>query len=145
METLKKSEAGTETEAGLDRRPYARPALMIYGSVKTLTQQRTGVDAESATGPPISPTGCSENFSRKDCISDRRAKENIVLVGTHSPGIGLYLFDYKLSHRQTWGYGRQFGVMADEVERVLPEAVCTDPDGYKMVDYDRLGISRVLK
>ena len=63
------------------------------------------------------------------CISDRNAKENITRVGTHSLGIGLYLFDYKLAYRLTWDYARQFGVMADEVEKVLPEAVCTQPDG----------------
>ena len=34
--------------------------------------------------------------------------------------------------------------MADEVQRVLPEAVSTHPDGYKMVDYNMLKISRVL-
>lgn len=42
------------------------------------------------------------------------------------------------------GHGRQFGVMADEVEQVMPEAVSVHPDGYKMVDYAMLGISRNL-
>ncbi|HUS97949.1 MAG TPA: tail fiber domain-containing protein, partial [Hyphomicrobiaceae bacterium] len=79
---------------------------------------------------------------RMSCLSDRNAKENITRVGTHSLGIGLYLFDYKFAYRLTWGYARQFGVMADEVEKVLPEAVCTQPDGYKMVDYAMLGIDR---
>ena len=143
METLQRGQKVIETKADLNRQPYARPILMIYGSVKTLTATGTSDTPEAVA--PGAPTGCSFDNPHKDCRSDRRAKENIVLVGTHSPGIGLYLFDYKLAHRQTWGYGRQFGVMADEVERVLPEAVCTDPDGYKMVDYDRLGISRVLK
>jgi hypothetical protein len=34
--------------------------------------------------------------------------------------------------------------MADEVEQVMPEAVSVHPDGYKMVNYAMLGISRVL-
>jgi len=33
-------------------------------------------------------------------------------------------------------------VMAQEVGSVMPEAVCVDPDGYLMVDYAMLGISR---
>ena len=72
--------------------------------------------------------------------SDRAVKENIVRVGTHPLGIGLYLFDYKPEYRETVGFGRQFGVMADEVEAVLPQAVVMHPDGYKMVDYALLGI-----
>lgn len=34
--------------------------------------------------------------------------------------------------------------MADEVEKVMSEAVSVHSDGYKMVDYAMLGISRNL-
>ena len=74
--------------------------------------------------------------------SDRAIKENIVMIGQHPLGIGLYLFDYKAEYCDRWGAGRQFGVMADEVETVMPEAVSTHVDGYKLVDYAMLGISR---
>ena len=60
-------------------------------------------------------------------FSDRRLKSNIKRVGTHPLGIGIYDYDI--------GGERQRGVMADEVEQVLPEAVLTRPDGYKMVNY----------
>jgi hypothetical protein len=53
----------------------------------------------------------------------------------------LYLFDYKSQFCGRLGYGRQFGVIAQEVEAVMPEAVVVHPDGYKMVDYGMLGIS----
>ena len=79
------------------------------------------------------------------CPSDRSSKEAIVCVGAHPLGIGLYLFSFKPAYRGTYGYGRQFGVMADEVERVLPEAVHLHPGGYKLVDYDMLGVSRTLR
>jgi hypothetical protein len=36
-------------------------------------------------------------------------------------------------------------VMADEVEKVMPAAVCMHPDGYKMVYYAMLGISHDLR
>jgi hypothetical protein len=63
-------------------------------------------------------------------FSDRRLKSNIVRVGTHPLGIGIYDYDI---------FGeRQRGVMADEVERVLPQAVLTHSSGFKMVDYGRL-------
>ena len=61
--------------------------------------------------------------------------------GKHRPhrrsslGIGLYLFDYKPEFRDAWGHGRQLGVMADEVEAVMPNAVSVRADGYRTVDY----------
>lgn len=64
-------------------------------------------------------------------MSDRRLKSNVVRVGNHQLGIGIYEYDI---------FGeRQRGVMADEVERVLPEAVMTGADGYKRVNYAAIG------
>jgi hypothetical protein len=77
--------------------------------------------------------------------SDRITKENIVRIGMHPLGIGLYLFDYKPEYRGLSGQGRQFGVMADEVETVMPEAVSLHADGYKMVNYAMLGISQAIQ
>jgi hypothetical protein len=62
--------------------------------------------------------------------SDRRLKSNIVRVGTHPLGIGIY--EYNIAGN------RQRGVMADELEAVMPEAVYTRPDGFKMVNYGAL-------
>lgn len=60
-------------------------------------------------------------------ISDRRLKSNIVRIGTHPLGIGIYSYII---------FGEpDVGVMADEVERVMPEAVLTHPSGYQMVNY----------
>ena len=59
-------------------------------------------------------------------------------------GFGVYLFDYKQEFRLTWGHGRQFGVMADEVKLVSPEAVATHPDGYMTVNYGLLAITRTI-
>lgn len=59
--------------------------------------------------------------------SDRRLKSNVIRIGTHPLGIGVYEYDI--------AGNRQRGVMADELEAVMPEAVYTRPDGYKMVNY----------
>ena len=61
--------------------------------------------------------------------SDRRLKTDIVLVGEIKPGINLYHFRYR------WSPHRVYGVMADEVEKVMPEAVFTRDDGMQLVDY----------
>ena len=50
--------------------------------------------------------------------------------------------DRMMKMQSIWGRRRQFGVVADEVEEVLPQSVSMHPDGYKMVDYGMLGISR---
>jgi hypothetical protein len=63
-------------------------------------------------------------------FSDRKLKLNIERIGTHKLGIGLYEYDI-------FG-GRQQGVMADEVEKVMPEAIVMHPSGYKMVNYGLL-------
>jgi hypothetical protein len=63
-------------------------------------------------------------------FSDRRLKSNIERIGTHKLGIGLYEYDI-------FG-GRQQGVMADEAEKVMPQAVSMHPSGYKMVNYGLL-------
>lgn len=74
--------------------------------------------------------------------SDRRIKTELTAIDRHPIGISLYLFDYKPEYREAWGHGRQFGVIAQEVEQVMPAAVANHPNGYKMVDYSMLGIAR---
>lgn len=70
--------------------------------------------------------------------SDRRLKENIEAVGQdEDTGLTLYEFNY-IGETQ-----RYRGVMADEVQRVMPRAVSLDADGYAMVDYNMLGIEMV--
>lgn len=60
--------------------------------------------------------------------SDIRTKENIYRIGSANNGIGLYLFNYIGDPRP------QFGLMAQEVEKVRPNAVY-EIDGIKHVDY----------
>lgn len=62
-------------------------------------------------------------------------------MGEHPAGFGLYLFDYKAEFSDL-GAGRQFGVMADEVEKIVPEAVTIGSNGFRAVDYALLGITR---
>jgi hypothetical protein len=103
--------------------PYQAPVLQVYGAVN-----------------PAGSVGSGRDMASQMMRSDRTIKENIVRIGTHADGFGLYLFDYKPEFRELAGFGRQFGMMADEVETVLPQAVVTDPKGYKVVDYALLGI-----
>jgi hypothetical protein len=75
--------------------------------------------------------------------SDIRVKENIERVGTLANGLGLYDFEYKPEFKDhpLCGHGRFRGVMAQEVEKLIPEAVVTMDNGYKAVKYDLVELS----
>jgi len=135
MERVEAAEGSQEPRV---RKPYAPPTLVLFGEVAALTQ------GSSCSEPNDNETASCTPGSMGMNISDRRAKTEIVRVGTHPKGFGLYLFDYKPEFQPRWGAGRQFGVMADEVEQVVPAAVVEHDDGYKRVCYEMLGIRRAL-
>jgi hypothetical protein len=74
-------------------------------------------------------------------FSDRRVKTDIRKIADDPRGWGVYLFKYivdKLKGSARW----QLGYMADEVARVRPDAVVTDPQyGTKLVNYGALAHS----
>jgi hypothetical protein len=97
-------------------------AMDLYG------QQMAAANAQTAGMYGLA--GSIVGAGAKMYASDRRLKSNIVRVGTHPLGIGIY--EYDIFDR------RERGVMAQEVEKVRPEAVGEHPDGYKMVNYAAL-------
>ena len=71
-------------------------------------------------------------------LSDIRTKENIKPIGWLPNGLPVYEYEYKPEFKAIGGEGRFIGVMAQEVEKVIPEAVVEHLDGYKMVNYGAL-------
>lgn len=86
-----------------------------------------GAALMSPTGTFTGPTGLFSKFS------DERLKTNIKRIGTHDLGIGIYSYHYKDGYNLPEGL--QIGVMAQELEKVLPNAVTTMANGYKAVHY----------
>ncbi|RPF71533.1 tail fiber domain-containing protein [Aurantiacibacter spongiae] len=113
---------------------YVRPQLTVYGTVRNLTGGSTGTQNDG--GGVRARTQGGGGFG-----SDPRFKENVVEVGQHPAGFGLYLFDYKAEFRDEFGHGRRFGVMADEIADIAPDAVITREDGYRLVDYGKIGVT----
>ncbi|MBR1168064.1 DUF3300 domain-containing protein [Bradyrhizobium liaoningense] len=67
--------------------------------------------------------------------SDIALKHDIVLLGHLSNGLGYYRFSYI-------GSGKAYvGVMAQEVEQVMPDAVTRGSDGYLRVHYEKLRLT----
>jgi hypothetical protein len=66
--------------------------------------------------------------------SDMRLKHDVALLGRLDNSIGLYRFVYD------GGHTAYVGVMAQEVQAVVPQAVARGRDGYLLVFYDKLGL-----
>ncbi len=66
--------------------------------------------------------------------SDIRLKHDIALLGRLDNGLGFYRFSYN-------GEDKAYvGVIAQEVQAVMPDAVSRGRDGYLRVYYDKLGV-----
>ena len=67
--------------------------------------------------------------------SDRRLKENIQKIGESISGLGIYKFNYI-------GKAKQYiGAMADEVIKVVPEAVSTMDNGFLGINYNLIDVT----
>ena len=97
-------------------------------SSSALTGGLLGLAGTLGAGYMMSPT------------SDIRTKENIKQIGYLNNGLPLYEFEYKPEFKNDplAGHGKFMGVMAQEAQEVMPEAVSMRPDGYLMVDYGKL-------
>jgi hypothetical protein len=67
--------------------------------------------------------------------SDIRLKEDIVPLARLNNGLELYRFRYKGSDHTDY-----VGVMAQEVQKIEPDAVWCDHNGYLVVNFDRIGV-----
>jgi hypothetical protein len=75
--------------------------------------------------------------------SDARYKTNVALltnVLASLSQINGYTYHWKADEFPNEGFNdkNQIGVLAQELEKIYPELVVTDKDGYKSVDYARL-------
>jgi hypothetical protein len=81
--------------------------------------------------------GSSARANSWNTFSDRRWKTKIELISN-----ALEKLDQISGYTYKWKVGTdtttQVGVIAQEIELVLPEAVKTDAEGYKSVDYGKL-------
>jgi hypothetical protein len=71
--------------------------------------------------------------------SDIRLKENIVKVGKSPVDLNIYEWNYKSAPNS-----RYRGVMAQEVMKVVPEAVYAEKDGFLSVYYNLIDVNMEL-
>jgi hypothetical protein len=91
--------------------------------------------------------GCLKNFAGTGivgtCSSDRRFKRNITPFGSVLNRFAKlqpvhYYWRAAEFPDQHFGDAQAYGLIAQDVEQVLPELVVTRTDGYKAVDYSEL-------
>jgi hypothetical protein len=72
--------------------------------------------------------------------SDIRMKENIKQINWLPNGLPVYEYEYKSEFKDhpLAGHGKFVGVMAQEVQAVMPDAVINLENGYLAVDYGKL-------
>jgi hypothetical protein len=110
----------------------------VYGAPSGSIQERPIYEnpSQQGFGNLLSLAGTAGMMGWKP-FSDIRTKENIKKVGSMANGLGVYEYEYKKEFKDhpSAGHGKFIGVMAHEVEKVIPNAVSVDTDGYKHIDY----------
>ena len=110
----------------------------------TATYQAAPSTLNQVTGLGLASLGAYNAFGGGTAAaagSDINLKENVVLLWRADNGMGIYEFEYKPEFKDhaLCGHGKFIGYMAQEVEKVMPEAVLIMDNGYKAVNYDMVG------
>ena len=114
------------------------------GSWRTLRTGGGGGDIRVGT---TGTNGCIRNFAGTGiigtCVSDRRYKKDITPFSSVLNQLTAlqpvhYFWRAAEFPQQQFGDGRAYGLIAQDVEDVLPDLVVTNEDGFKAVDYTKL-------
>ena len=113
--------------------------LAGLGSSTQMQQTSSGFGSQGFSGGAspfsqiASAAGTAASF-----MSDVRLKNEITFVGKLENGIKIYKWKWNEKGKELAGDQVEFGVLAQEVQKIVPEAVITGPDGYLMVNYGAL-------
>jgi len=135
----------TEDQANLVVLPGGNVGIGQFDDFPTITDklQVFGDIRVGTTGT----NGCIRNFAGTgivgSCSSDRRFKKDITpfshvleqVTALQPVHYSWRIADFPGQH---FGEGRAYGLIAQDVEQVLPELVVTNDDGFKAVDYSAL-------
>jgi hypothetical protein len=123
---------GINPQVDVNGFPIVNDKLQVYGDIRVGT---TGTN------------GCIKNFAGTGiigtCSSDRRLKKNVTPFAAMLDKVTAlqpvhYFWRSDEFPARHFGNSQNYGLIAQDVEQVLPELVATDSDGYKAVDYSEL-------
>jgi len=113
---------------------YTKLAFRVSGSGDTTVGGTLTTEGSLAVTGDITATGDVTAYHS----SDERLKDNIKLIPSaidKLSKIGGYSFDWNDNSNNT---GHDIGVIAQEIEQVLPEIVIERDNGYKAVRYEKI-------
>ena len=115
--------------------------LAGLGSSTQMQQTMQGTQGQAFAGGP-SPlsqiAGLAGNAAM--FMSDIKLKKNIKLVGKLDNGIKLYEWKWNKEGKKIAGNQVERGVIAQQVQKIIPEAVVKGEDGYLRVNYSLVGV-----
>lgn len=115
--------------------------LAGLGSSTQMQQTSSGFGSQGFSGGP-SPfsqiASAAATGAKFAAMSDVRLKNEITFIGKLENGIKIYKWKWNEKGKELAGDQVEFGVLAQEVQKIVPEAVITGPDGYLMVNYGAL-------
>jgi hypothetical protein len=132
MSLLPSGDVGIGTPLDVNGLPTATDKLQVFGDVRV---GNTGTN------------GCVKNFGGTGligvCSSDRRFKKNITPFGPildRFAALQPVYYNWRASEfpERHFGEAQTYGLVAQDVEQVLPDLVVTGEDGFKAIDYSKL-------
>lgn len=125
-----------KANGSLDSNSYSLSSHAHYiGTTKvqssSVTQNLTGIGTISCGG--ITCTSITET-------SDVRKKENIQNLNIETYAVLDKINTYKYTYKDDTLKTARIGLIAQEVEEYFPEIVHTQKDGYKTIEYSKLGV-----
>jgi hypothetical protein len=144
--------AGSTTNFATDVKTQLNSNTVVSGSSQVTLSSTTGGSTSSnvqfgSLGIGMAATGTSGRIDAANDIvafssSDIRFKENITPIENALDKISKIsgnTYDWKAENKVEHGYeGNDVGVIAQEIEAVLPQLVQTRESGFKAVKYDKL-------
>ena len=144
--------AGSTTNFATDVKTQLNSNTVVSGSSQVTLSSTTGGSTSSnvqfgSLGIGMAATGTSGRIDAANDIvafssSDIRFKENITPIENALDKISKIsgnTYDWKAENKAEHGYeGNDVGVIAQEIEAVLPQLVQTRESGFKAVKYDKL-------
>lgn len=112
-------------------------------SLQNLLAAVSGVPAPSSTtqtgSPGLLDIGTSVALMASLFPSDRRLKKNIERIGELDNGLGWYKWEWNDEGKKVGaGDYPSVGVIAQEAQEIIPDAVIKSANGYLMVDYGKV-------
>jgi hypothetical protein len=112
-------------------------ALSPYNTAATIAQQQRGQNADFIGGLGGSLLGAAAKAGGFGALfSDVLLKDKLTKVDTLPNGLGLYTWEWNDTAKKL-GISLQptYGVVAQEVQTLVPDAVSLHDNGYMVIDY----------